>query len=58
MPRFAQQQGETGLMPWAAGYFKSPAGVEEQNFVKQMALLEGYVAKHRAKTAQTRKPGS
>ena len=52
---FAQQQGETGLMPWTAGYFKSPAGVEEQNFVKQMALLEAYVAKHRARRAQ-RKP--
>ncbi len=45
---FAQDQGESGLMTWAAAYFKSPAGVEEQGFVKQLALLEQYVAKHRA----------
>ncbi len=44
---FAQGQGEQGLMEWTAAYFKSPAGTNEQNFVKQFALLEGYVAKHR-----------
>jgi myo-inositol-1-phosphate synthase len=44
---FAQAQGEHGLMRHLAGYFKSPAGVEEQGFVKQLQLLEAYVAKHR-----------
>jgi myo-inositol-1-phosphate synthase len=44
---FAHAQGESGLMPHAAAYFKSPAGVEEQNLAKQLALLEGYVAEHR-----------
>ena len=44
---FAQDQGEQGLMEWTAAYFKSPAGTNEQNFVKQFALLEGYVARHR-----------
>ena len=55
---FAQRQGEAGLMPWTAGYFKSPAGIEEQNFVKQMALLEQYVAKHRRAAESSRRPGS
>ena len=44
---FAQGAGETGLMHWTSAYFKSPAGVEEQNFVKQFELLERYVAHHR-----------
>jgi myo-inositol-1-phosphate synthase len=46
---FAQAQEEGGLMTWTAAYFKSPAGVEEQNFAKQLMLLEQYVAKHRGK---------
>jgi hypothetical protein len=44
---YAQTRGETGLMRWAAAYFKSPAGVEEQSFVKQFQLLEAFVAKQR-----------
>jgi len=51
---FAQREGESGLMPWTAAYFKSPAGIEEQNFVKQFQLLEGYVAKHREATARAK----
>ena len=35
-------------MPHLAAYFKSPAGVEEHGFVKQLALLEAYVARCRA----------
>jgi len=46
---FAQAQGESGLMRHTAAYFKSPAGVEEQNFVKQIERLEAYVAEHRRK---------
>ncbi len=42
----AAAKGESGLMRHAAAFFKSPAGVEEQNFVKQLELLEAYVAKH------------
>jgi myo-inositol-1-phosphate synthase len=49
---FAQACGEHGLMPWTAAYFKSPAGVEEQGFARQFALLEAYVAAHRAGQAQ------
>ncbi len=48
---FAKSQGETGLMPWTAAYFKNPSGVDEQNFVKQLALLEAYVAEHRRQRA-------
>lgn len=44
---FAQMQGESGLMTHAAAYFKSPADVEEQTFVKQMQRLEAYAAHHR-----------
>jgi len=51
---FAQAQDESGLMTWTAAYFKSPAGLEEQNFVKQFELLERYVAKHR-EAARARK---
>jgi myo-inositol-1-phosphate synthase len=51
---FAHAHGEHGLMTHTAGYFKSPAGVEEQSFVKQLALLEAYVARHRAKRRKGR----
>lgn len=51
---FAKQQGESGLMEHTACYFKSPAGVEEQNFVKQFELLEKYVAHHRGARDQKR----
>ena len=44
---FAQMQGESGLMTHAAAYFKSPADVEEQTFVKQLQRLEAYAAQHR-----------
>jgi len=43
----ARARGEAGLLPHLAGYFKSPAGVEEHGFVKQMGLLEAYVARCR-----------
>ena len=49
---FARAQGESGLMPHLAGYFKNPAGVEEHTFVKQTAVLEQYVAAHRAKRGE------
>ena len=55
---FAQSRGEKGLMPWLAAYFKSPAGIEEQNFVKQFALLERYVAQHRSGAKRSSKSSS
>jgi myo-inositol-1-phosphate synthase len=50
---FARSSGESGLLPHLAGYFKSPAGVDEHSFVKQMEALEAYVARHRAKATAT-----
>ncbi|MDJ0975231.1 MAG: inositol-3-phosphate synthase [Planctomycetota bacterium] len=55
---FARSQGERGVMTHTAAYFKSPAGTEEQNFVKQLGLLEAYVAKHRALKAKQKKARS
>lgn len=43
---FAQAAGERGLMTHLAAYFKNPAGVEEQGFVKQIERLEAYVRRH------------
>jgi hypothetical protein len=34
-------------MTWAVAYFKSPAGLEEQDFARQFQLLERYVSRHR-----------
>jgi myo-inositol-1-phosphate synthase len=48
---FARARGESGLLPHLAGYFKSPAGVEEHSFVKQLAALEAYVARHRDRSS-------
>src|SRR5262245_11023761 len=44
----AKARGESGFMTHLAAYFKNPAGVDEHTFVKQMELLEAYVARHRA----------
>ncbi len=43
---FAASQGESGLMKHTAAYFKSPAGVDEQVFVKQLQALETYAEEH------------
>lgn len=41
---FAKQQGESGLMPHLACFFKSPVGVEEHNLHRQFQMLEAYAA--------------
>lgn len=43
----AHARGEGGLQPHLAAFFKNPAGLDEHNFVKQFALLEGYVSRCR-----------
>jgi myo-inositol-1-phosphate synthase len=48
---FARSRGEAGLMPHLAAYFKTPAGVEEHSFVKQLEMLEAYVARHRGRSS-------
>jgi myo-inositol-1-phosphate synthase len=56
---FAHAKGESGLLPHLAGYFKSPAGVEEHAFARQMAMLEAYVARHRGTGGgRARTPGT
>jgi myo-inositol-1-phosphate synthase len=40
---FAQRRGESGVLKHLACFFKSPMGVEEHDFFKQLALLERYV---------------
>ena len=41
----SQRRGESGAMKHLACFFKSPAGVAEQDFFKQFAMLEAYVGK-------------
>lgn len=40
----AAQQGESGELGWLASFFKSPLGVDEHDFFKQLALLHHRVA--------------
>jgi myo-inositol-1-phosphate synthase len=40
-----KRRGGRGLMRHLASFFKSPEGVEENDFFKQFAMLEDYVAK-------------
>jgi myo-inositol-1-phosphate synthase len=39
---YAKQQGESGLMPHLACFFKSPVGVDEHNLHRQFQMLEAY----------------
>lgn len=41
----AYRAGERGLLPFLACFFKSPLGIEEQNFERQYQLLEQWAAK-------------
>jgi myo-inositol-1-phosphate synthase len=41
----AQRRGEAGMMRHLASFFKSPLGVGEHDFFKQLALLRDYVQK-------------
>jgi len=49
----AHRAGETGAIEWLACFFKSPVGVAEQDFAKQVAMLDAWVATHTAATAAT-----
>jgi myo-inositol-1-phosphate synthase len=40
----ARRDGETGALSWLACFFKSPIGVAEQDFSRQVALLDAWVA--------------
>jgi len=41
----AARRGEKGLMSFLACFFKSPLGVQENDFVRQLQMLEAWVAK-------------
>jgi len=49
----AHRAGEKGAIEWLACFFKSPVGVAEQDFAKQVAMLDAWVATHTAATAAT-----
>jgi myo-inositol-1-phosphate synthase len=40
----AARDGESGALSWLACFFKSPLGVAEQDFSRQVALLHDWVA--------------
>ncbi len=40
----AQRDGQCGVLPWLACFFKSPIDVTEQSFAAQFALLDAWVA--------------
>ncbi|MEX0670158.1 MAG: inositol-3-phosphate synthase [Pirellulales bacterium] len=44
----AHRAGEYGALDWLACFFKSPLGVTEQDFAKQVAMLHVWAAKHMA----------
>lgn len=39
----ARRRGHVGLMPFLASFFKSPQGVEQQDFARQFQMLEAWV---------------
>jgi myo-inositol-1-phosphate synthase len=42
----AVRAGETGGLPWLACFFKSPIGVAEQDFSRQVAVLQSWAQSH------------
>jgi myo-inositol-1-phosphate synthase len=49
----ARRGGEYGALEWLACFFKSPIGVAEQDFSKQVALLDSWAAQRLADDAPT-----
>lgn len=49
----AHRAGERGGLPWLACFFKSPIGVDEQDFAKQVAMLDAWVSRWRDDMAAT-----
>jgi myo-inositol-1-phosphate synthase len=41
----ASRRGEVGLLTDLCSFFKSPHGIEENNFVRQFQLLEQWAAR-------------
>jgi myo-inositol-1-phosphate synthase len=49
----AHRGGEYGALEWLACFFKSPIGVAEQDFSKQVALLDAWASRQLADAAAT-----
>jgi myo-inositol-1-phosphate synthase len=47
----ARRDGEYGAIEWLACFFKSPLNVTEQDFSKQVAMLDGWARSHAAPAA-------
>jgi myo-inositol-1-phosphate synthase len=41
----ARRRGETGRLTFLASFFKSPYGVDEQDFTRQFQMLESWAGK-------------
>lgn len=54
----AHRRGESGSLPQTACFFKTPLGVAEQDFAKQMDLLARYAAQVREETKRARRAGA
>jgi myo-inositol-1-phosphate synthase len=54
----AHRRGESGSLPQLACFFKTPLGVAEQDFAKQMDLLSRYAAQVREETKRARRTGA
>jgi myo-inositol-1-phosphate synthase len=50
----ARRAGETGAIDWLACFFKSPLGVDEQDFGRQFSLLQAWAERHARPPAPTR----
>lgn len=48
---FADSEGESGLQPQLASFFKDPLGVDEHDLSKQFGMLAEYVESHTAQQA-------
>ena len=52
----AHRAGEHGPLPWLACFFKSPIGVDEQDFGRQFAMLEAWAHAHVASAERSSPP--
>jgi myo-inositol-1-phosphate synthase len=49
-----RRAGEYGGLAWLSCFFKSPIGVEEQDFFRQVAMLDAWAAAHAGPGIPTR----
>src|SRR5262249_5925466 len=51
----SKRRGESGILRHLACFFKSPMGVEEHDFFKQIAMLEDYIQADNHRDAETQR---